>query len=309
MRGGTIQSASDRRYEAKSVTLAIVTKERFKPTVETLLQLDLNAFAEVIIVDDSTDDALRDWCADRPIKYCRGPSKNRQAARNSAIGECTSPILTFVDDDVLLPTNFADRVAEAFNNHPDAVAIGGPTLSPAVGSARNYCYKERMSINPWTGVIHDDSYRWIPDGPEQVGLLKGANMCFLRDALDRIGGFDTRYGGPAQREETDAIVRIAEFGEIVYHPTLQCLHKQTGSEFGPDLIKWRFRNHGYFVRKNFGPLPFALGFVSLFVRLCGNPDSLAQMTYRRVVLRQRFSIVACLWAYWQGGTRVYRSTE
>ena len=299
-----ITGADGNRYDGGSVTLAVATKDRLESVIETLLQLDLGAFGEVLVVDDSSDDEIRRWCADRPVSYRRGPGENLQAARNFAIEECDSPVLAFVDDDVLLPTDFADRIAAAFNAHPEAVAIGGPTLSSAVEDARDLCYRERMSVNPWTGTVHDDSYRWVPDAPRRVGLLKGANMCFLTSALERIGGFDPCYGGAAQREETDAVVRIGAYGEVVYDPALACFHKQTGgAEFGRDLIEWRFRNHGYFVRKNFGRLPFVLGFLSVFLRLCGNPDSLAQLAYRRVVLRQRFGVVDCLRAYIRGGRR------
>lgn len=303
----TVDETDDHQYDSQSVTLAIVTMDRFKSTVETLLQLDLTAFGEVLVVDDSADDTLREWCADKPIRHCRGPGENLPAARNRAIAECDSPILAFVDDDVLLPTDFADRVAAAFDAYPEAVAVGGPVLSPAVEDARDLCYRERMTVDSRTGMVHDDSYRWVPDTPERVGLLKGANICFLHAPLERIGGFDTGYGGPSQREETDVVVRLERCGEVVYDPALLCFHKQTGGAgFGPDLIEWRFRNHGYFVRKNFGRLQFVLGFLSIFVRLCGNPDSLAQMLYRRVVLRQRFAIMACLRAYLQGGAR-YRA--
>jgi GT2 family glycosyltransferase len=299
--------AGDRRYGAQSVTLAVVTMDRFESTVETLLQLDLSAFGEVLVVDDSADDALQQWCADRPIRYCCGPGENLQVARNLAVAECASPILAFVDDDVLLPTDFADRVAAAFTAHPGAVAVGGPTLSTAPADARDLCYRQRMTVDAHTGTIHDDSYRWVPDAPTRVGLLKGANMCFLRAPLEHAGGFDPAYGGPAQREDTDVVVRLQRYGEVVYDPALTCLHKQTGGDdFSPDLVEWRFRNHGYFVLKNLGRLAFVLGFLSIFLGLCGNPDSLAQLAYRRTILKQGIAVTACLRAYLDGGAR-YRS--
>lgn len=282
----------------RTVALCIVTRNRFEPTVETLLQVDLTLFDDVIIVDDSDDSRLHSWCQDKPISYYRGPKHNRQAARNLAIEQCETEFMAFVDDDVLLPTDFAERIRDAFERHPDAVAIGGPTLSNAPEKARDICYRKKIAVNRWTGTVHDDSYRWIPDHAVEVGLLKGANMVLRRDALEAIGGFDTTYGGPAQREETDVCVRVADRGRIMYDPELICFHKQTGgSEFSASHIEWRFKNHGYFVRKNFGDTVFLLGFLSLFARLCGNPESLPQLVFRRVVLRQSFSILRCLYFY------------
>jgi len=291
-------------YDGRSVTLAIVTMDRLRLTVETLSQLDLDAFGEVLVVDDSTDDRLRDWCEGRPISHFPGPGENLQAARNVAIERCETPLIAFVDDDVLLPTDFAARVADAFDRNPDAVAIGGPTLSTAVQKARDLCYREKMAVDRWTGTVHDDSYRWIPDVSRRTDLLKGANMAFDHHYLKLIGGFDTGYGGPAQREETDVCVRISDYGEIVYDPSLLCFHKQSGSGSAiASRIEWRFRNHGYFVYKNFGPLVFVLGFVTLFLRICGNPDSIVQLLFRRTVLGQEFSALRCLAAYLGGGRR------
>jgi GT2 family glycosyltransferase len=283
--------------------------DRFHLTVETLSQLDLEEFGEVIVVDDSTEGRLRDWCAGRPITHCPGPGENLQAARNVAISRCETPLLAFIDDDVLLPTDFAARVADAFNRHPGAVALGGPTLSTAVQGARNLCYREKMAVDRRTGMVHDDSYRWVPDEPKRTGLLKGANMAFEHRYLDRIGGFDTDFGGSAQREETDVCVRISDYGDIVYDPSLLCFHKQAGSSSAlASQLEWRFRNHGYFVYKNFGPVTFLLGFLTLFLRVCGNPDSVLQLVFRRVVLRQKFSAIRVLLAYLEGGER-YRDRD
>ena len=270
----------------------------FHSTVETLLQLDLVPFGEVILVDDSDDESLREWGADRPITYLRGPAENLPAARNVALDRCETAIISFVDDDVLLPADFSQRVADAFGDRPDVVGTGGPVLSPAVEDARNLCYRETMSVSTLTGTVHDASYRWVPERPRRVDLLKGANMSFRRAELEAIGGFDPSYGGPSQREETDVCVRLWSAGDLLYHPELSCFHKQLGSErFAPESVYWRFGNHGYFVAKNFGRVTFVLGLLSIVVRMCGNPDSLLQLLYRRLFLDQDVRIRACLASY------------
>lgn len=294
-------NAKRSRGESPTVTLAIVTKDRADSTIETLLQLDLEAFDDVILVDDSSDDRLSRWCRDRPVRHREGPAVNRQVARNAALDECDTDVISFVDDDVLLPTDFADRLRATFRRHPEAAAAGGPTLSSAPSWARDLCYRGRMTVGSRTGTVYDDSYRWLPEDATEVGLLKGANMSFRREALADIGGFDTRFGGASQREDTDVCVRVRDRGAIVYDPRLKCFHKQTGeSGFDQDQLEWRFRNHRHFVEKNFGLPAVALGFVSLFVRLCGNPDSVAQLAFRKYALSQSVSVVQCLRAYYDG---------
>jgi len=291
-------------------TLVIVTMDRFESLVETILQVEVDEFAEVLVIDDSEASDLRKWCATKRVTWMQGPGENIQAARNCALHRCSSEYISFVDDDVLLPTNFGSRVVDAFESHPDAVVVGGPTISNNVEEARNVCYREKMSINTYTGTVHDDSYRWVPEQPVQVDLLKGANMSFRTEALKEIGGFDTRFGGPAQREETDVMVRIRRLGDIVYDPSLHCFHKQrgsdaqsTGGEFNEEFITWRFRNHGYFVAKNFGTRTWILGLLSILVRVCGNPESLLQLVYRRTMLDQTFGVARCFVAYREGLSR------
>jgi len=288
-------------YTSADVTLAIATMDRFEAAVETLLQLDLLRFGEVILIDDSSDPKLREWCRNRPVTHQWGPSTNLPEARNHALQICDTALVAFADDDVILPTDFAMRVASSFDKHPSAVAVGGPTLSTTVENARNLCYRKKMIVSSTTGTVHDDSYRWIPKSSHQVGLLKGANMCFQSDCLRSIGGFDLNYGGPAQREDTDVCVRLSERGDIVYDPSLKCFHKQVGSEgFTSDSLEWRFRNHGYFVKKNFGLSAAIASGISLFTRICGNPDSIPQLLFRRLLLRQSFSIGRCFRAYFEG---------
>ena len=283
-----------------SCALSIVTKDRYEDFVETVLQIDLEDFDEVIIVDDSDDDKTKKWCEQYPISYRRGPGINMQAARNVAISESESEIICFIDDDVILPTNFAERIRKSYQTHTNAVAIGGPCLTPSTNEAADLCYSKGMDINK-LGVLDDSSYKWTPDRPAEVDFLHGANMSFRRKLLHQIGGFDTAYGGASQLEETDVCVRISEYGDVIYDPNLNCLHKEKGTEnLSREEFNWKFKNHGRFVTKNFGTATALLGLVSLLFRLCGSPESIYQMLYRRFILNQNISLLGCISGYMQG---------
>jgi GT2 family glycosyltransferase len=289
-------------YDSASVTVIVPTTNRGGTFFQTMESVNMDRVGEVIVVDDSADDRIYQWCENHSVTYCDGPGVNLPMARNRGIREASTDIVTFIDDDVTLPPGFVDNVADAFNRFPDAVAIGGPALSKNVRSARNRCYRELMRVNSLTGTVHDDSYRWVPETPQQVGLLKGANMSFRRDVLEAIGGFDTRYKDSCQREETDVCVRIARHGDIMYDPLLQCHHEQVGNLKGDEShIYSRFYNHGYFVKKNFGSATFVLGLLSIVFRVCGNPDSFLQLGYRKFVLDEGINIVECVQSYIHGG--------
>lgn len=288
----------------QSVGLAIVTKDRFLDTVETLLQLDLTKFDEVVVVDDSETSELEKWCKkEQLITYQVGPGENMQAARNKAISSLSTDIITFIDDDVYCPEDFADRVRYMFGEDDQLVAAGGPC--PPVASQTDYgvCDISTLSITA-IGTIYGDASKLKPNRPIYVDTLKGANMSFCREILEEIGGFDTGYGGHSQREETDVFVRISEHGRICYDPRLLCYHKERGDEFTPELFTWRFRNHGRFVRKNFGQIAAILSFFSVFIRLCGSPESIYQLTFEKYVQKRPVPITRCLYNYVYGSLRL-----
>jgi len=283
-----------------TVGLAIVTMDRFADTVETLLQIDLTKFEQVLVVDDSSDRKLETWCeAKEGIYYQRGPQENMQAARNQAISSLSTEVVTFIDDDVYCPVDFGDRVRSQFEEGDDLVAAGGPCLPVAEQTDHGVCDFSTLSITR-VGTIYGDSSTLIPEEKIYVDTLKGANMSFSREVLREIGGFDTGYGGHSQREETDVFARISEFGKICYDPNLLCYHKEKGDEFTPELFTWRFRNHGRFVRKNFGLLASVLAFFMIFLRLCGSPESVYQLIFEKYVQKRPVPITRCLSGFVRG---------
>jgi len=58
-----------------------------------------------------------------------------------------------------------------------------------------------------------------------VDTGKGMNMSFRRFLLDKIGGFDERFGAPSLYEETDVFLKIKKLGyKIVFNPNAAIIH-------------------------------------------------------------------------------------
>jgi Glycosyltransferase like family 2 len=133
-------------------------------------------------------------------------------ARNRGTAEARSPLVGFVDDDEVVGEGW---VAAALEELGDAPGAFGPVLSPSPG--------ERPYFDPGSGRR---LFSGAHTAPWVVGT--GGNMAFRREALERAGGFDPRFGagGPAAAaEETDLIMRLLKTGEtLVYSPRLAVYH-------------------------------------------------------------------------------------
>lgn len=143
-------------------------------------------------------------------------------SRNIGITSSKSPIVSIVDDDVVLPRTWVEHVIELFKDQR-VVAATGPVLPR------------------W----EDESMKWIP--PElhwlfgcsswsnrrdmsEVRNVWGANMAFRRVDLVRIGGFSSRVGGIYGKrlhgEENELSLRLRESskGKIMFSPWMKVDH-------------------------------------------------------------------------------------
>ena len=109
-------------------------------------------------------------------------------------------MLAYLDADCILNEGWVERVFAEFEN-PSVVALSGP---------RHYYdmpkFKKFFADNGW----------WVaPIVYRIVGyMILGGNFVARRDALEKMGGFDTNikfYG-----EDTDIARRLSEFGKVVF---------------------------------------------------------------------------------------------
>ena len=63
------------------------------------------------------------------------PRSSRGAARNLALGRASGDILYFLDDDVVVPSGFCERVLDKFARHPEVCYAGGPNLGAPEATA------------------------------------------------------------------------------------------------------------------------------------------------------------------------------
>ncbi len=184
-------------------TVAIVTRGRPEAVARNLgsafVHL-LSSGAEVLVVDQSEDDATR-----TVVQRMSGVRYERSAAglsrgRNVAITVSAGSIVAFTDDDVVLPTGWLDGILHVFAVSEEAGAVCGRAVDDRgrlLAGARRGTYRR-------------------PQSP--FGLGSGFNLALRREALDDAGSFDELLGAGARfrsAEDTDMLYRVMRSGWAV----------------------------------------------------------------------------------------------
>lgn len=97
-------------------------------------------------------------------------------------------------------------------------------------------------------------------------------MSFKKNYLERIGGFNPVYQGPAFFEEVDVLARLWKQGEsIIYYPDAKVYHLTAGDSADvtrqtqdPEVWYWSARN-GLVFRHNVFPETFFIALIRVLV--------------------------------------------
>lgn len=170
---------------------------------------------EIIVADDGSDDGtadyLRDLAAGGRIRALSRPQGGAATARNNAIAIARGSILAFTDDDCVVPPDWLERLAHLFGS-TGADAIGGRAVN-ALPSLYSQVHQDMAA------VLYQSQNR-TPDRPR---FLTTNNFACRREALSRIGPFDTRFtvGG----EDRELVLRLQNNGfRVLYAPDLVVRH-------------------------------------------------------------------------------------
>jgi glycosyltransferase involved in cell wall biosynthesis len=161
----------------------------------------------ILVVDNASTDATADIARAVPgVQVVHEPRRGLVVAREAGRRAATGDVLAYVDADCRAPLQWMEQIACRFEQDSGLVALTGPY--------RYYdwdlCGRVLMRAYDWTLAPATQLlvYRVLGLGT----IFYGGNFAVRREAIDRIGGFDTRI--EFHGEDTNVGRRLAAIGPV-----------------------------------------------------------------------------------------------
>ena len=188
-----------------AVVLPTVGRPSLAEVVGDLLSQEGPAPEEVIVVDDRPLDQEEPLDLPADVRVLRSGGRGPAAARNAGWRSATSEWIAFLDDDVRLPADWAERLAA------DLAAAGADV--GAVQGRITVPLPEHRRPTDWERNTAGLETAWWAT----------ADMAYRRAALAEVHGMDERFPR-AYREDTDLALRVAAAGWQLTRGKRRILH-------------------------------------------------------------------------------------
>jgi GT2 family glycosyltransferase len=224
------------------------------------LKCQLEKAFEVIVVHGGDSELVerttRKYEECFPIRHAPDPGTGLAKARNIGWRMARAPIVSFIDDDVVAEALWMSKVCETFASSMTIGGVSGPTIIPEdklkyrdlISFQMRFAKGNlllRMLGSLYLSIILEDklyevgkilkSGAFTPGSnyreclsiaaPVEVDYLEACNMSFLRELVERVGGFDETYSGTADWTEPDMAFKIKRLGyRLIFHPQATVYH-------------------------------------------------------------------------------------
>lgn len=171
---------------------------------------------EVLVIDDGSTDATAEIARQQGFRVISTENQGLSAARNTGLAAATGEIVAYLDDDAYPDRHWLAYLAEAYRGG-DYAGVGGPNLAPGDDGWTAACIA-RAPGNPVHVLLSDREAEHIP----------GCNCSFRKNALEHVGGFDSRFR--IAGDDVDVCWRLRESGgRLGFSPSATVWHHRRSS--------------------------------------------------------------------------------
>jgi glucosyl-dolichyl phosphate glucuronosyltransferase len=197
---------------------------------------------EVLVVDnnstDRTQSVVEGWIAraGARVRLLSEPRQGKPYALNAGIAAARGAICAIIDDDQVLPPDYAARLLEAFRSRPDVTFVGGRVLPLWEAEPPEWLTREHWSP---IGMLDYGDEEFRITGEMRRCLVTCA---FRTAALREIGGFDSKMFVSEDAEIQERLIDSGDSG--LYLPHLTIYHRAPASRTSRRyFLRWHER-HG-----------------------------------------------------------------
>jgi glycosyltransferase involved in cell wall biosynthesis len=232
------------------VSIIICTRNRvgyLAAAIESIEAQEVSKeFHEIIIVDNASSDATREFVCSRAsrdsnLRYVREPTIGLSSARNTGIRAARGEYLAFIDDDAIAEPGWLTGIFLAIDAHgPEAGCMSGK-ISPIWDAPRPLWLHDELCA--FVDVLDYSAVPvWLTDHQDPFG----GNVVYKKEALLRVGGFSTELGKKGNsllsNEEILLHRQLKRLGYRTYYdPRIAIRHHV----FAEQLTKSWFRRRAY----------------------------------------------------------------
>ncbi|MGB9598499.1 MAG: glycosyltransferase [Minisyncoccales bacterium] len=203
-----------------SVVIPAFNEEKFLPKcLESLKKQDFKRF-EVIVIDNNSTDKTTEVVKKFKINLISEKNQGVAFAREKGFRSAKGKIIAFTDADTILPNNWLSKIFEEFENNKNLVAFGGSCEFYSGSPLARLASKFLLPI-----FLHLDKF--FSGGWN----LMGCNMAIKKEALLKIGGFNTNL---QLNEDVEISYRLREIGRVKLDPKFKVM--TSGRRFRHGLI-------------------------------------------------------------------------
>jgi GT2 family glycosyltransferase len=237
--------------ERLAYSIVVATYERANALRDALESVTRQTHlpARVIIVDSSAGTDSERVAAEFPLPsiYLRAEKPSAAVQRNQGFREVSTPLVGFIDDDVVLAPDVFDKLCAVFEQRPDtggvAARVNGAEHPAPCGRLRAY-YRLQAGFDDTTygARLFGAAINCFPCYSAQPEELVSADWLNLGCVLFRSDLFGTElfplFEGYSYGEDVHLSARIGKKGRLYFHSTARYDHYPSMSPAKRSFFKY-----------------------------------------------------------------------
>lgn len=211
------------------ISIIIATSNRSRNLIKALDSLLIQDFSgdfihDIIVIDNnSTDDtkavvhSYENKFTGKMLRYLFEPRQGKSFALNTAIKATKADIIIFLDDDIILHSDWLFEMHKFIQNYNFDAATG--RVLPEYPPNAPKWVKDNIDILSGPVVSYDYDREVKRYDGKMMNPLIGANMIVKRQLFDEAGYFDTNLGPGAGTfgDDTEMSIRWEKKNKLLYY--------------------------------------------------------------------------------------------